>query len=255
MADQLTSNEFSATAFSLSAEEEFEVVKKVQLELANFQHKVVNIGGILNPIAGIFIILTLLHKVALSHLIIWYAALMIVNAINVAVAYRNKNLTPDQTLPWRNALRSYHILIGTLCFIYGSIGILYISDDAAYQLFVITFLELLIIGFNIGTVTDIVACGISNIFLLLPYLSLNVYTLLYPASTTSASLYSGLNFSYGITLVILAVFCFMATNAGYLLVKKFFRLTYEKIYLSQKLEDANKFLEQRVKDRTIKLED
>ncbi len=253
MTKRFTTDEF-LPASSLSPEEEFAVSKKVQFQLANFSHKVVNIGGILNPIAGLFIVLTLLNKAKLFYLILWYAALMIVNIINVYVAHQNKKITPDQTASWRNALRSYHFLISILCFIYGCMGILYVSDEPAYQLFALTFLELLIIGFNIGTITDIVACCLSNIFLLIPYLSWSIYTTLYSASTAS-NVHAGLNLSYGITLVILSVFCFMATNAGHYLVKKFFRLSYEKVYLSQKLEDANKFLEERVKERTIKLED
>lgn len=239
-------------AASLSADEVIDVEKKVKFQLANFQHKVVNIAGILNPISGLFIVLTLYNKTSLTFLLSWFFALFTFNAINVVIGYRNRNITPEQVIPWRNALRSYHVMIMLLTLAYGCVGILYTSSDVHYQLFTITFLEFLIMGFNIGTITDMKACIISNICLLIPYISWSFCALIYPDIAPGRNI--ALNFSFGITLIILALFFSLSTYAGYILIKKFFWLSFEKVILSGKLEDANKFLEQRVKERTIELE-
>ncbi|OAI49761.1 hypothetical protein AYO45_02145 [Gammaproteobacteria bacterium SCGC AG-212-F23] len=60
--------------------------------------------------------------------------------------------------------------------------------------------------------------------------------------------------SYSLSFVILLIFFLTAIYIGYRLVTRFFKLSFENVILNQKLENINKFLEQRVKERTLELE-
>ena len=232
--------------------EEIQVRHKVLLELNRYQHKMVNLGGILSHVIGFFIVLALLGKASLHDLIAWYIALFTVNLLNVKVAYRNRLVKPSEPLQWRKAMRDYHVMIGILCLTWGSLGILYTSKDPHYQLYLITYLQLLLIGFSFGTVTDYTACVISNICLLFPYLVVKIWTGVLAIYATGHD--PDLNISFTVNLLLLSAFCLMACYPGYQIVKRFFRLNFENIALNKKLEHMNKFLELRVKERTVELE-
>lgn len=237
----------------LSADEEAEVQKKVAYELNAFQHHIIYVGGILNPFVGLFIIAALYHRVPLSYLLSWYAALFIANAFNMYTAYRNRFITPSQPIAWKKARHAYHNNLGIVSLLWGIVCILYVSENIYYQLFLLTFLELCIVGFCFGTITDYKASIVSVSCILLPYLSVRIYSGIYTFIVNGAD--SRFSLSVSLTLIILAVFSLLSTYYGYELVKKFFRLNFLTVALSEKLENANKFLEQRVKERTIELED
>ncbi len=248
-------NKNTATArdpVTLTSTENATVEEKVQLQLRAFQLKMINIGWILSIFIGFFVILALYNKVDLSVLLTWYALLMIANTINVYIGFRNRHITPNQTQRWLEASRAYHLSIGLLCLIWGLISVLYTSNDAHYQLYIIAWLQLCIVGFSFGAITDYIACVIANIFILLPYISSRFFTGIYSLMTTGHD--PNLNISLTVIPIILSIFSLMACYVGYRVVKQFFKLHFENSILSQKLEDANKFLEQRVKERTLELE-
>jgi len=228
------------------------VEENVQLELNNFQHKMVKIGWLLSIFIGFFVILALYHKTKLSYLITWYGLLMMANTINVYIAHKNRLIHPSQTQQWRSASKEYHVILGLLCLSWGFLSILYTSHDARYQLYIVTWLQLCIVGFSFGTITDYIACVIANICILLPYVVSRGYSGFHAIITTGHD--PNLNISLSIIPVILSVFSLMACYIAYRLVKNFFILSLENIFLRKKLEEANQFLENRVQERTVELE-
>ncbi|MEO8965366.1 MAG: bifunctional diguanylate cyclase/phosphodiesterase [Gammaproteobacteria bacterium] len=238
---------------SLSQSENIDIDYRVKLELNRFQQKMVIYGGVLNMCAGIIVILSLLGKAELSTLLAWYTAVTLTNIANWSVVYKNRLVTPAQIDAWRRASREYHIVLLILCLTWGCISILHITNEAHFQLYVITFLQLGLLGLSFGTVTDYVACVISNISLLLPYMIFHIYTGIHDVLLKGHD--SNWNISLSFNLLILSLFLLIATYFGYKLVRKFFKVSFENVALSEKLEHANQFLEKRVKERTLELED
>lgn len=252
MTNQARVESASSPETGLNAEEVLEVQHRIELALNMFQHKMVNIGGILSAIIGFFIILALYKKVDLTFIMGWYVALVVVNRINVWIARKNRHIQPQQALLWRKARREYHVILTCLCLTWGAIGVLFTSENAFYELYIISYLQLLLVGFSFGTVTDFTACIISNICLLLPYISMRLYL------GMRALLISGYDFNlhllFSMNLILLSAFLLIASYVGYQFVKNFFKLTFENATLSEKLETMNKSLEKRVQERTFELE-
>lgn len=249
MSEQLS----TSRSISLDRVESEDIERKVNLELNKFQHKMILFGGILNVLAGLFVVAVLYEKTSHAILFSWFVMLIIADTLNIGFAYKNRHVLPEQTIRWRNSKRAYHIIIGLLCLTYGSVGILYTSQEFLYQLFVITFLQLAFVGFSFGTITDYKACVISNICLLSPFLTYHIYSGIHARILLGYD--PNLSIALCLSLLILALFLLIATYFGYKLVRNFFFLSFENIALSQKLENANKFLENRVKERTIELEE
>lgn len=250
MINNIDKSDHSNASF-LSAKDRAEIDQSVEFELNNFQHKMIYFGGILNIFAGLFIILVMYDKTELKYLLLWFSALVFCDLLNCGFAYKNRHVTPDQTKSWDNARRAYHCILALMCFTWGCIVFLYTGPDIQYQLFIISFIQLGLFGLSFGTITDYTACVISNIFMILPYMTFHIYAGI--RSLLVIGSFPELNLSICLNFIVLVVFLLIATYYGYKLVRKFFRLNFENIALNEKLENANKFLEQRVQERTSEL--
>lgn len=239
------------TAF-LSSSEEMAIEKKINFELNTMQLNMTRIGGITNIISGIFVILIMYGQAKLSTLFIWYAVLVFFNLINMLFSffYQYSKVQPEKITPW---LRVYHyVTLPPVCLIWGVMGILFISADFSHQVYVISFLLAVLVGFSFGTVTDFIASVISISCLLIPYLSLRMYFGVKAIILTGHD--PDLHLGFSVCLSILGIFLLVACYIGFKLMKKSFKLSFINAALKQKLENMNKFLEQRVKERTIELE-
>lgn len=224
---------------------------KVDFELNELQFKMIKIGGITNILSGIFVVWVLYGQVKFSLLINWYIALVFINLINMSfsIFYQYKKVTPEQIGLW---ITIYHIILMTLCIVWGSIGFLFIPDNLQYQLYITVFLLAVLVGFSLGTVTDFVASIISIGCLLIPYIVYHIY--LGVQSVLTIGYDPKLNLGFSLVLFILGSFLLVACYIGNKLVRKSFTLTFENLALNRKLENINRFLEQRVKERTLELE-
>jgi diguanylate cyclase (GGDEF)-like protein len=249
--EDYANNENIPKTVTLSLHESVTVEENVQLELSKFQNKMVYGGWVLSVFIGLFILLALYDEFNFSKLITWYAVLMCANTLNVYIAYKNRHVTPKQTQNWRTALREYHLILVILCLTWGFLSILYTSNNMHFQAYIIAWLQLCIIGFSFGAITDYTACVIANVCILLPYVASQVYLGLYAILTLGHDPH--LNISLSLIPIVLSAFSLMACYFGYRLIKNFFKLNFENIILSKKLEDSNKFLEERVGERTTEL--
>lgn len=241
---------FSA-ASSLDTNEIIDIDRKIHFELNEMQFKMIKLGGITNIIAGLLLIRIFYDGISLSVLLGWYAALVLVNIINISFSYyyQYSKVPPEQIIPW---IRTYHGILAALCLTWGAIGVLFHSSNMHLQLYLVIFLLVVLMGFSFGTVTDFAASCISIGCLLLPYISFHVY--LGISSIVATGHDAQLNLGSSLILFILGVFLLAAGYIGYMLIKKSFKLSFENVALSHKLENMNKFLEQRVKERTLELE-
>lgn len=236
--------------FSLSDIEKSEIDQQVKFELNEMQLKMVIIGGITNILSGIVLALVIFNQVKSTVLFTWYSVLVIVNVLNIvfSLIYKHHKIVPSQIGKW---LVVYHIILAIVSITWGSIGILFLAVDLNHQLFIIAFLLAVLVGFSFGTITDFTASCISICCLLVPTIAVRIYLGVHSIITTGSD--SNINLAFGICLFIVGLFLLIACFIGYRLMQKSFQLSFINVALSKKLENMNKFLEQRVKERTLEL--
>jgi diguanylate cyclase (GGDEF)-like protein len=226
--------------------------QSVAYELNEMQLKMMKIGASTNILTGVFVIWMLHTQVSLSLLFMWYGALFATSLIEIIFSYyyQRSDVQAHQMKPW---LTTYHCILALICLVWGSMSVVFEINNVQYLLYTMTFLQVVLFGFSMATMTDFPANVISTICLIFPYLGYHSFYLLHTAFGSKAPAQLTLGFS--ISLSILAIFLLITSYIGNSLIKKSFKLTFENIALNKKLEQANSFLEERVKERTIELED
>jgi diguanylate cyclase (GGDEF)-like protein len=232
---------------NLGVNEQREIDKKIAFETAKSFHSMVKLGAFANIIGAFLYILMIYSSTKPWLAIIWYCALVSANLINIlwALGFEYNNITPREILKCRQGF--FYIVMG-ICLIWGSIGILFMSDRYQ-QITTIIFLSAVLICFAFSTAIDLTIGIISIICLLLPTITYHSYLALSINSLTN-------NFHLPLiaAFIILGLFMLMACFLGNKIVIKVFRLGYENALLSQKLANINTVLEEKVKKRTQELE-
>jgi diguanylate cyclase (GGDEF)-like protein len=250
MANSNVEPEFNAES-SFDLDDDKLIEKKVNFELDKSHCKVIKLGALTNVLAGLFVIWILYNQTPLSHLIYWYGALVFINVCNTlwALYYEKRDVTLDELKHWRMGL---YVILVILCLIWGSIGIIFVSTNPHFQLYIITFLQVVVLGFCFGSVVDFNASAICITFLLLPTilfrLSLVIHAMLYKQTD------SDLNLAFGLNLFILGAFLLAVAFIGHRLLKNFFKVSLTNVELSKRLDQMNKSLEKRVAERTAELQ-
>jgi len=242
---------------SLSEDEKKEIEENVnyQLHLTNFNtlKEMTLVGAFTNALTGFFVIWVLYKQVSHSILFSWYALLILFNVINVVwsefFAYGYPHLTIGLLKKWHKGL--YFILAG-LCLTWGSIGVLFVSQNPFYQLFVITFLQIAVLSFTFGSIFDFLLSLICIVCLLMPTITWQLYEAIMHVATLGHDKF--LNLAFSLSLFILGSFLLIAAFLGYKLTNSQATLSFFNKALNEKLDNLNKFLEERVKERTIELE-
>lgn len=229
------------------------IEQRVEFELNEMQLKMIKIGGLTNIIAALLVPWILHGQVTLSLIFTWYFILVFLNIINMcfSFAFQFAKVTPDRIGPWLNAYHFY--FIPSVAIIWGMIGVIFTSADFVHQLYLIIVLIAALISFALGTISDFKASVISIWSVLLPSVIYRFYIGLHNITTSGYDTH--FNLGMGVTFILLGLFLSASCYVGYRLIKKSFVLTYINIELNEKLENMNKFLEDRVKERTIELED
>ena len=246
----MSQNKRHGQTINTSVEEEFDIDQRIDFELNEIQLKMIKVGGFTNLLTGLFVFWMLYGQVPEKYLINWYGALAGINVINIifSFCYQYCKVTPRTIRPW---LFGYHLLLAIICLVWGSMPVLTTGSTIAYQFYALTFLQVVLFGFSFGTITDFTATAISVVCLLFPYLGVQVYKYAH----TALPVFNGkINYGYSLGLPILGFFLLITCYIGYKLIKRSFKLSFTNSLLNQKLENVNKFLEQRVKDRTTELE-
>ncbi len=228
-----------------------QIDQKIDFELDKTHYKVIKLGAIANTIAGLFVVWMLSDKAPLMYLISWYAILAITNVFNIVWAnyYENREVTPERLQTWRSGM---HFIVASICIVWGSIGILFYSNQALYQLYIITFLQVVVLAFAFSTVVDFTTTAVSLSCLVVPTAVYRFYLSLTAHLNNSSDV--AINFAFGISLLILGIFLVAAAFIANRLLRKAIRLSFENLELNIQLENANRFLEERVKERTVELE-
>lgn len=252
MVDFIDIKKESALSSSLPHREGINLDQSVTYELNEMQLKMMKVGASTNIITGLFVIWMLHTQVPLTLLCIWYGALFFTSLIEIIFSfyYQHSHVKPHQMKPW---LVAYHCILIPICLVWGSMSVVFEINSMQYLLYTMTFLQVVLFGFSMATITDFKANMISTVCLVLPYLLYHSFYSLHAmmASGTPARLTLG----FSLSLLILATFLLITSYIGNNLIKKSFKLTFENVALNEKLEQANAFLEDRVKERTIELED
>lgn len=235
----------------LSFEESKSIEEKVAFELHETECKLIKIGGIANVLGGLFIFAVLYNHVKLAFLVSWWAALFVINAINVvlAVYYQHNHPGPEKI---HSRLKAFYIVIGLLCTVLGSMGVIFISTDLHHQFFIIAFLLIILVCFSFGTISNFILSTISINCLLVPSIVFQSYLAF--SSFRATGYDPHLHLVFAISLVIVGSFLLAASYVGHRLIRHSFQLIFINALLNEKLKNANTFLEQRVKERTIELE-
>ncbi len=230
-----------------------DIEQRVDFELNEMQLKMIIIAGVLNIIGALLVPWILKGQASLSLIFTWYFILAFLNLSNIcfSLAFQFAKITPDKISPWLNAYRFF--FIPCVSVIWGMIGVLFTSADLIHQLYLIILLLAVLVCFGLGTISDFKASIISICGVLLPSIIFRLYAGLNSIGTAGHDPH--LNLGIGVCFILLGICLSASCYVGYRLIKKSFVLTYVNIDLNKKLENMNKFLEQRVKERTIELED
>lgn len=242
---------------SLNENEKQEIKNKVnfKLKLTNFNtlKKMTIVGGLANALGGMFFIWILYNQVNHAILFNWYIALVAINIINIGwsgyFGIKYKEITFLLLNKW---LKGLYVILAGLCLTWGSIGILFVTDNLHYQLFVITFLQIAALNFSFGSLFDFTLAVICITCLLLPSIGYQFYKAAYAISMAGQDYY--LSIAFGVSLFILGGFLLIVCYIGYKLIISQGTLSFLNEALNEKLDNMNKFLELRVKERTIELE-
>lgn len=250
MVKRLGSFIFSEAA-KLDAKKREEINRTVAFEMSKAFHSMVKLGAITNILGALLYVISIYNPSKAMEVIYWYLLLVTANLINVFWAWRFEytNITPPEIQKCRTG---FLYIVMSICLIWGSIGIIFMSGSVQQQITTILFLSAVLICFSFSTAIDLTMSIISIICLLSPtilyYLYLYMMSFHFPVD--------GDNFPISIFSAFLILGCFMlvACYAANKIIVKIFRLGYENSLLSQKLEAINIQLENRVKERTDELE-
>jgi diguanylate cyclase (GGDEF)-like protein len=245
---QLNKEAHFVEAPNLSLNEQQEIDKKIFFETAKSFHSMVKLGAFANILGALFYALTIYNSAPHRVVIIWYTALLIANLANIlwALRFEYSNITPQEIVRCR---QGFFILVVLICLIWGSIGILFMSNKD-YQITSIIFLSAVLICFAFSTAMDLTMGITSIICLLFPTIAYHTYLTI----SLSSLLDNNLHLSIVTAFVILGGFMLIACFVGNKIVIQVFRLGYENALLSQKLANSNIILEEKVKKRTEELE-
>lgn len=238
-------------AAQLTVNEEREIEQKVEAQIARSHYSGINLGGIANCLSGIFIIWVLYGHIPNQLLFVWYGIIVAVSFIDSAWAFlfRKSGDNPVQLKRWRYG---FYVILTAISLAWGSMGVLFQPDNIHYELYIITFLQVVVLGFCFTSVTDFTIALIAISCLLLPAIIYRGYSAFQSIMTIGYD--PSLNLALSISLFILGAFLLAACFIGAKMVRRFFRLSFVNVALSQKLENMNGFLEQRVQERTLELE-
>lgn len=247
MADLVKELQF-VEAPKLSLHEQREIDQKIEFETAKSFHSMVKLGACTNIVGALFYIFTIYNTTEPWILITWYCALVAANLINIlwALRFEYNHITHQELV--KSRLGFFYIVI-LICLIWGSSGVLFMSDGNNQQITTMIFLSAVLICFAFSTSIDL-AIGVTCIICLVaPTILYHVYLAIVLNST-------GNQFHRSITaaFIILGLFMLVACFIGNKVLIKVFRLGYENALLSQKLANINTILEERVKKRTEELE-
>lgn len=233
------------------ATDEITIDQKIRIELDKTQYKALKIGFFINIISGMVVVWVMLPAAPLYLLLSWLAVLILVNVANVLwlSVYETKEVTYQEFDFYRRISRYIFI---ALCVTWGSMGVLFNPVDPHYQMYLIAFLLAVVVAYTFASVTDFTAALISLSCLLIPTIIWQMTKGIHAIATTGHD--PDLNLGLGIALLLLSSFLLIGCYIGSKWIIRFFRLTFENIALSKKLENMNKFLEQRVRERTAELE-
>lgn len=237
----------------LELEEKQAIKHKVSFELNEMQLKMTKIGASTNIIGGLLVVGVLYGEASLGKLLAWYGVLVLLNVINIIFSFyfQYSKVKPEHIDSW---LRIYHwFIVPPVCIAWGMIGVLFLTNDIHYQFYIFALLLAVVISFSLGTISDFIASAISINCLIIPSLFINFYIWLNSFLKNGNADY--LNLGLAICLLILGVFLLITCYIGYRLIKNSYELTYINVALSHKLENMNKFLEERVIERTAELQE
>ncbi|GEM_PF-1958006 len=235
----------------LSTNEANIIEGKIDFEIAKFHYSMLKLGAIANVIGGAFFVLTLYGRVNSLLIFSWYSVLVLINLLNILWEERCKSpvMTLKKLRMWRVG---FLYLFACISLVWSSIGIIFISGDMHSQLSSFVFLLAVLVCFSLSTVIDFTVSAISISFLLVPPVVYRVY--LGTNNILSLGHDPDLNIGISASLFVCGIFLLVACYLGAKIVRKFFRLSFENLALNEKLENMNKFLEHRVQERTLELE-
>jgi diguanylate cyclase (GGDEF)-like protein len=235
----------------LSLSEQHEIDCKIDLETTKSFHSMVKLAACANIIGALLYAIAIFNSTERRLIISWYCILFTANLFNVfwALRFENSTISREKILKYRTGFLYILILI---CLIWGSTGILFMSAGIHQQMTTIIFLSMVLICFSFSTAIDL-TMGIASITcLLIPTILYHLYLITH--SVNAKYDINHLNMPITAAFLVLGLFMLIACFIGNRIILKVFRLGYENALLSQKLENMNTSLEQRVKVRTKELE-
>jgi diguanylate cyclase (GGDEF)-like protein len=244
----MLSSESQSTSHFLDLDERKKIRLQVNLAVARLLVKMSFLGGLANVISGLLLVWLAYKWTNSALLLIWYALLVVANFTNIGFCryYQDKLNNPKHFRIWRLSLL---IVFAIICLIWGTIPLIFRSGNVNYELAILAFLLAVVIGFSFPSICDFKLALISICGLLTPSIVYYISeAILYPMGSRAIA------FGVSSSLFILALFLLTVTNVSSRLVNQFFKLTFTNALLNHKLENTNKFLEQRVKERTYELE-
>lgn len=248
MSKPLINHRFSETP-QLTLSEQQEIDEKIVFETSLSFHSMVKLGALAN-IIGAFLYVLAVYNPAQRLCIYWYFALVAANLLNViwGLRFEYSHITPEEIQKCR---RGFLYILISICLIWGSIGILFMSTEFQQQLTTIIFLSAVLICFSFSTAIDLTMGLASIVCLLAPTILYHFYLAFLSASTNTPN---HINTPITTAFFMLGLFMLVACFIGNKVIIKVFRLGYENELLSKKLASMNAILEQRVKERTEELE-
>jgi PAS domain S-box-containing protein len=235
----------------LNSKEKEDIHQKIQFDMCNIYHYLVKFGLPSNGTAGIAYVVAMYNATNASSLIYWYSSLIILNLVNLlwAIHFEYPNLTPKDM---RKARRGSIYIVAMICLTWGSISILFLPDGREQETMTLIFLSGALICFSITTVIDLTIGIICIICIVGPGVIYNLYLIIFDYFMSGKFDY--FNMSFTVAFAIVGVFLMLACYIGNRVFINIVRLGYINVVLSQKLENINASLEQRIKKRTLELE-
>lgn len=237
-------------ATQLSLSEQHAIDQKIEFETSKIFHDLVKLGAFANIIGAFFYVLAIYNPAQQTLIFTWYAVLVVANVLNILWSLRFEYADISQA-KIREYRQGYFYIVSAICLLWGSIGILFMSE-ASQPMTTIIFLSAVLICFSFSTAVDLTMGMISILCLLAPTILYHLY-LVFPSAPAIDGT-NHLNMAIIAAFVILGIFMLIACFLGNKVIIKVFRLGYENELLCQKLENLNTILEQRVKERTEALE-
>lgn len=246
-----TKAEIQAQNYTISSNEHQDIAYKIEYEIVSGHYKMLKLGAFANIIGGFLYYLVMYSQTNMLGLTIWYVILFSASLIDVlwAVHYETPHITLQQLQKWR---KGFLVIVACLCLTWGSIGILFGSGGNQANVITIIFLLAVLISFGFSTIMDFPIASISIWSILLP-------TVVFTLTKSMINIFHGIkndniDFAISFAFLVLGIFLTVASYIGQTVIRKFFKLNFENALFSEKLQNMNKELEDRVKQRTAELE-